>query len=120
MGGLKGRITHLEGRIEPVVEEDEGQAIRSALMRATLNELSRLKASRARHMRGGEYLEPEDIPGQYLTKTYTTGQLIELAIRRVWEREELPEDLMDAWTRGFKELCGRLGSDLEKVEDDGT
>jgi hypothetical protein len=38
----------------------------------------------------------------------------------VWEREELPEDLMDAWTRGFKELCGRLGSDLERVEDDGT
>jgi hypothetical protein len=119
VGSLNGRISRLEDRTEPVRSEaeDEAAEIRRALMAATVDELRRLKASRAV---GFRRTEPEDIPGQYLSKPYTFGQLIELAIRRVWGREELDEDLMEAWTRGFKDFCVRVGSDLEKIEDDGS
>jgi hypothetical protein len=124
VGSLNGRVSRLEGRIstsEAEPPEDPGAALRKQLLRATLKELARLKASRARYMRGGKYVEPEDIPGQYLTKPHTTGQLVELAIRLVWEREELDEDLMDSWVQGFEELLSvRLGFDLERIEDDGT
>jgi hypothetical protein len=121
VGSIERRIQQLEERIEPVGSEaeDEARAIRRALMRATIDEIARLKSSRARHMRGGKHLESEDIPGQYLTKPYTAGQLIDLAIRLVWEREQLDEELMQTWAQTFKDFCARAGSDLEKVEDYG-
>jgi hypothetical protein len=118
MGSLEKRLEVLEGRIEP--PEDEGAELRRALLRATLDEFARLKASRAPGFRGGVRIVPKDIPGQYLTKPYTTGDLIDLAIERVWEREGLDEDLMAAWKQGFKAACERQRGDLQKVEDYGT
>lgn len=118
MGSLNRRLERLEGRIEP--PEDEGAELRRAVMIKVLDEFSRLKASRATGLRGGVPIVPEDIPGQYLTKPYTTGQLVELAIERVWEREELPPLLMESWVQGHKALFAQQGWDWEKVEDDGN
>jgi hypothetical protein len=118
VGSLEKRLEALERRIEP--PEDEGGALRRALLRATLDEFARLKASRAPGFRGGVRIAPKDIPGQYLTKPYTTGDLIDLAIKRVWEREGLDENLMAPWMRSFKAALERQGRDLERVEDDGA
>jgi hypothetical protein len=118
MGSLERRLDALEGRIEP--PEDGRAALRRALLITTVDELARLKASRALGFRGSAPIAPKDIPGQYLTKPYTTSELIDLAIKRVWEREELDEELMAPWMRGFKGALERRGYDLEKVEDDGT
>jgi hypothetical protein len=122
VGSLEKRMENLEGRIEP--PEDEGRAKRRAILRAIIEDFGRLKGSRAVHYWSGPNgmtpIEPEDIPGQYLTKPYTTGDLIDLAIKRVWEREGLDEDLMAPWMQAYKGALEQRGYDLEKVEDDGT
>jgi hypothetical protein len=54
-----------------------------------LDEVARLKASRAVHYRGGipmVRIEPEDIPGKILGPGYTPEDVWELARRRVLER----------------------------------
>lgn len=120
MGSLNGRIRRLEELIGPAESEDEVAALRHAITRAILDEYAHLKASRAVHYRGGNppvRIEPEDIPGKILGPGYTSGQLIELAIRRVFEREELPEELVEGWLQMFKEFGKRLGRDWNEVED---
>jgi hypothetical protein len=127
MGSLEGRISRLAGRIEP--PEDLGAELRRAVVRDILDELARLKVSRAHGYRGGVPIEPEDIPGRILGPGYTTGQMVELAVRRVFEREHqiapgilerhVVEDLIKKWTSMFEVFSARHGLDWNKVEDDG-
>jgi len=85
MGSLDKRIEYLEQRIR-LPEKDKAAALQTALIRDTLDEFARLKASRAVHYRGGKRIEPEDIPGKVLGPGYTTEDVWELAERRVLER----------------------------------
>ncbi len=85
MASLDKRITDLEGRIPPP-PEDEAAARRKVLLRETLDELARLKASRAAHYRAGRRIEGEDIPGKILGPGYTREDVWRLAHRRVLER----------------------------------
>ena len=86
MGSIDRRLEDLERRIPP--PEDEGASLGRAVMRDILNEFARLKASRAVGYRGGVRVEPEDIPARILGPDYTTGEMWELAERRVLERGE--------------------------------
>jgi len=93
MAGISKRIEALEGRIPPP-EEDEATARRRVLLRETLDELARLKGSRAVHYRAGRRIEGEDIPLTILGPGYTTEDVRELARRRVLERAAF-EDLSE-------------------------
>jgi hypothetical protein len=86
MGSIDKRIESLEQRIRPPELEDEDAALRTALIRDTLDELASLKASRAVHYRGGKRIEPEDMPGKILGPGYTREDVWELARRLVLER----------------------------------
>ena len=86
MGSIDKRIESLEQRIRPPELEDEDAALRTALIRDTLDELASLKASRAVHYRGGKRIEPEDMPGKILGPGYTTEDVWKLARKRVLER----------------------------------
>jgi hypothetical protein len=92
MAGINRRLKDLEGRIQPP-EEDEATARRRVLLRATLDELARLKASGAVHYRAGRRIEGEDIPLRILGPGYTREDVWELAHRRVLERaaQDLPQ-----------------------------
>jgi len=87
MGNISRRIGDLEGRIPPP-EEDEAVARRKVLIRLTLDELARLRASRAVHYRAGKRIEPEDIPGKILGPGYTKRDVRELARRRAVRRAQ--------------------------------
>jgi hypothetical protein len=119
---IKDRVRRLEERIgEP---EDEGAAMRSAIRNAVLDELGRLKASRAVQYRGGPdgptRIEPEDIPGKILGPSYTRGELIQLAIRRALVRLDMvDEELIGVLTRTFRRLSEQHGLDWNKVEEAG-
>ena len=129
MGGLNGRLSRLEGRIQP--HEDEDAALRRTIIRMILNEFAHLKASRAGGHRGGKPIVPDDIPFRELGPGYTTGEMIALAIRRVVERQyddlgdEAREAIIEGWTQSIKEwsrldwaVAGRSGFDWNKVEDE--
>jgi hypothetical protein len=89
---INKRIEALEGLIQPPEQEDEAAALQKALLYEYLDELARLKSSRAVHYRAGERIEPADIPGKILGPDYTPEDLRELAIKRVLERRA-SEDL---------------------------
>jgi hypothetical protein len=120
MGSLEKRLETLEGRIGP--PEDEGAALRQVIWWEVLNELGRLKGSRAVHYRGGPNgltrIEPEDIPGKILGPRYTSGEMTQLAIRRALERLDMvDEELTRVLTRTFRRLSEQLGLDWDRVED---
>jgi hypothetical protein len=126
VGSIESRISRLEGRIEP--PEDERAALRHAVMRDILNEFARLKASRAHGYRGGVPIVPQDIPGKILGPGYSTGEMVELAVRRVFEREHriapdilerhVVEDLIQRWTSMLEAHFTRRGFDWDRVQDD--
>jgi hypothetical protein len=91
--GINRRLEELEKRIGPP-EKDEAAALQTALLHDYLDELARLKSSRAVHYRAGERIEPEDIPGKILGSDYTWEDVRELAIRRVLKRRAR-EDLSE-------------------------
>jgi hypothetical protein len=93
MAGINRRIKDLEGRIQPP-PEDEAVARRKVLIRLTLDEFARLKASRAVHYRAGRRIEGEDIPLKILGPGYSREDLWELAHQRVLERAAF-EDLSE-------------------------
>jgi hypothetical protein len=101
VGSLNGRISKLEGRI-PQPPDKDGE-LRKALMIAFLDELSRLKSVRGHGIpRIGEpNIPPFDEAGETLGYPYTFGELMELAIRRVFERMRYP-------ARGGRAACGTL------------
>jgi hypothetical protein len=121
---LNGHLERLKAQIP--TPEDKGAAFRRAVMRSVMNEFGRLKASRATNtFRGGVRVEPEDIPGKILGSGCTTGQMVELAIRRVFEGEvfergELPDDrldeLVEKWSRVLEAYFTRNGRDWNKPE----
>ena len=108
---IRDRVDRLEAQIES--PQDEGAARRYAIATEILDEVAGLKSSRAAGFRGGVPIEPEDIPGKILGAYYTWGQLVRLAVRRVFERKGLAGDehqeLIRDWTRGFEKLSTRSG-----------
>lgn len=113
---IERRIEQLERLIEPPAEENPEADTARALLFAIVDEVGRLKGSRAQHERGGVVVVPEDIPGQYLDAPYTFGDLVGLACRRVAERElgdDLPADeveqMVEGWTEGMRGVFERIG-----------
>ena len=128
MASIGRRIEALEGLIQPPASpKDEAAAFRRALIRNMLDEFAHLKASRAVHYRAGKRIEPENIPGRILGPGYTKGELWELAVRRVLEREhetapdvlgaDTVEDLIETLTRFFRAMLESQGGDWSEVED---
>src|SRR5919107_143744 len=102
MGGLDGRsvnrrIQDLERLIG--TPEDEEAELRRVVIRDILNEFAALQSYRAKNSyRGGNPptpIHPTDPAGDALGYPYTTGQLTEFAVRRVFERarDEGPDAL---------------------------
>jgi hypothetical protein len=126
VGSLNGRISKLEGRI-PQPPDKDGE-LRKALMIAFLDELSRLKSVRGHGIpRIGEpNIPPFDEAGETLGYPYTFGELMELAIRRVFERmrdegaipPEGVEQLAERWTEEFRSQ-EPFGQGWDKVEATG-
>ncbi len=128
MGSIDKRISRLEQNRPP--EEDPQADLKWAVTRDILNELARLKASRSTNSwRGGDpmvRIEPEDIPGKILGEGYTHGQMMELAVRRVFEREhEIAPDILDldttemlieGWTASMREWLTSNGYDWDEPE----
>jgi len=112
-------------------DDDPGAELRAAVMRDVMAEFARLKSCRARGVyRGGSPptpIQPTDPAGDALGYPYTTGELLEFAVRRVFEREreeapevlsrETVEDVVTAWTENMR---GYVGADAwGEVEADG-
>jgi hypothetical protein len=115
VGSLNVRLKRLEGRIPP--PENPGAPNRRALIDAILEEFGRLRSLEAYthwHQDGRLVpIPPENKPAYYLGEDYTRKQLMELAIRRVWEREGLPEDHMESCMKAFE----RLGEPAEDLSE---
>ncbi len=128
MGSLDKRIEDLERLIKP--PQDEDAHLRRAVMVDILNELSRLTSCRSTNSyRGGKPptpIQPTDPTGEALGYPYTTGQLTEYAIRRVFEREgeiapdilseEAVEELVARWSAFFRRLAEERGHDWDEIE----
>jgi hypothetical protein len=118
-------LSKLEKGLPP--EGDPEADLRWAVSRDILAEYARLKASRAKNSwRGGVPIEPEDIPGKILGEGYTHGQMMELAVRRVFEREhEIAPDVLDLdttemlierWAASMRQYLTSNGYDWDEVE----
>ena len=131
MGSIDRRLDALEGHFPP--PEDEGAELRRAVMHDILDEFSRLGSCRARdRYRGGTPptpIQPTDPAGEALGYPYTTGQLVEFAIRRVFwrsrEQDEAPdilthevtEDLIASWTENMHR--GPFGEGWDRIQAEG-
>jgi hypothetical protein len=118
---LQSRVERLTAQISPIHKD---AALRQAVVRDIMREFARLKASRATNtFRGGVPMEPEDIPGKILGPTYTTGEMMELAARRVFECEGIPDErlegLVQRWEGVFERWFTRQGRDWNRVEGEG-
>ncbi len=131
MGSLDKRIEDLERLIKP--PQDEGAHLRRAVMRDILDELSRLTSCRSTNSyRGGKPptpIQPTDPTGDAYGYPYTRGQLVEYAIRRVFERrreidpdalsQEAVEELVEGWTASWRRLFfEERGRDWDEIEDE--
>ena len=107
---LERRVEELERLIgQP---KDEGAEARRAVIIDIVNEVSRLKSCRATNSyRGGKPptpIQPTDPAGDALGYPYTRGQLLEHAVRLVFERGEASyagedtERLIASWTEGIR------------------
>jgi len=132
VGSIDRRLENLERLVEP--PEDEGRERRRAIIREVLDELARLKSSRARNRyKGGTPptpIQPTDPAGEALGYPYTTGQLTDFAVRRVIERDFAPEldsgeggaeNVVEAWVHNMRMLCEQAaGPDSwDEVEAEG-
>jgi len=94
--------------------------MRRALLNAILEEFGKLRwlGAHTHWHQGGRLvpIPPENKPSYYLGEDYTRKQLMELAIRRVWEREGLPEDLMELCIKAFERLDERLDEQLRTAK----
>src|SRR5215204_2823386 len=131
MGNVERRLDDLEVHFRPPgeAEEDEETQLRRAILRAVLDEISSLGASRARNRyRGGTPptpIQPTDPVGDSLGYPYTYGERTEFAIKRVLERLDLsPEEelgkIVARWVAFFRELDRERGGDRwDEVEAEG-
>ena len=120
---LERRIEELERIIGQPSEADEEAELRRVVLRDVVNELSSLKASRARNgYRGGTPptpIQPTDPAGEALGYPYTKGKLLEHAVRLVFERGEASaedtERLVATWTQGLREdtVAGERWNEIE-------
>jgi hypothetical protein len=126
MGDIERRIQDLERLVQP--PEDEDAQLRRAMMAEIIDEISSLKASRARGVyRGGTPptpIQPTDPAGEHLGYPYTYGEHTEFAIKRVVERldfsEEESEEIVTHWVGVFRELGRELGVDRwDEVDAEG-
>jgi len=97
MGSLDKRIEDLERLIPP--QRDEAAELRRAVTIDVMNEISDLRSCRSTNSyRGGKPptpIQPTDPTGDALGYPYTTGQMTEYAIQRVFEREgEIAPDIL--------------------------
>jgi hypothetical protein len=131
MGGLDGRSVNRRLQdLERLIgtPEDEEAELRRAAWRDILDEFAALQSCRARNSyRGGNPptpIQPTDPAGDTLGYPYTTGQLTEFAVRRVFERarEEDPDsfthestkDLIETWTENMRrEAFGECWEEIE-------
>jgi hypothetical protein len=127
MGSLDKRIEDLERLIKP--PQDEEAQLRRAVMVDILDELSSLTSCRSTNSyRGGKPpapIQPTDPTGDSYGYPYTTGQLTEYAIRRVFERrrendpdalsEEAVEELVARWSAFFRRLTEERGRDWDET-----
>ena len=131
MGSLEKRIEALERLYAAESgEADEGAEPRRSVLRDIVNELSRLRASRARNgYKGGTPptpIHPTDPAGEALGYPYTRGQLVEHAVRLVFERGEASaedtERLVASWTEGLREgtVFGERWDDIEAEGPPGS
>jgi hypothetical protein len=133
VGSLNGRLRRLEERLEGLMPEpkDEAAELRRRIHIAILDELSYLKSVRAHGLpRTGEpNIPPFDEAGEILGYPYTAGQLMELAVRRVFERlieegaisEEEAERFIAGYTEKYKNQVAKLEPrrSWDKVEATG-
>ena len=125
MGSIDKRIADLERLMSPPSEADEGAERRRSVLIDIVDEVSRLKASRASNgYRGGRPpipIQPTDPAGEALGYPYTRGQLVEHAVRLVFARGgasaslEDTERLVASWTEGLREdtVFGERWDDIE-------
>jgi hypothetical protein len=128
MGNLNGRIERLEGRIPP--PKDKGAELRRAVMRDIMDEFARLKSLRGHgiHRTGEPNIPPFDPAGEHLGYPYTTGELLEFAVRRVFEHEreiapeilsaEATEQMAARWTEALRKQSF-FGSRWNEVQAEG-
>jgi hypothetical protein len=128
MGSLDKRIEDLERLIPP--QRDEAAELRRAVTIDVMNEISDLRSCRSTNSyRGGKPptpIQPTDPTGDALGYPYTTGQMTEYAIQRVFEREgeiapdilseEAVEELVARWSAFFRRLTEERGHDWEEIE----
>jgi hypothetical protein len=95
-----------------------------------MNEISDLRSCRSTNSyRGGKPptpIQPTDPTGAALGYPYTTGQMTEYAIQRVFEREgeiapdilgeEAVEELVARWSAFFRRLTEERGYDWDEIE----
>ena len=130
MGNVERRLDDLEVHFRPPgeAEEDEETQLRRAILRAVLDEISSLGASRARNRyRGGTPptpIQPTDPVGDSLGYPYTYGERTEFAIKRVLERldlssesgaeaEEKSEEIVTHWAGWFREQDRNRWNEVE-------
>ena len=128
MGSIERRIRDLEAHFRPASPEDEEARLGRAVTVEVMNEISTLRASRARsRYRGGTPptpIQPTDPAGDSLGYPYTHGELTEFAIKRVVERLDFPEEeseeIVANWVAFFRELDNRRGGDRwDEVDAEG-
>jgi len=128
MGSVGRRLDDLEGHFRPASPEDEGEDLHKAIMVAILDEISSLRACRARHRyRGGTPptpVQPTDPVGDSLGYPYTHGERTEFAIKRAVARlgfsEEESEEIIAHWIGWFRELDRERGGDRwDEVDAEG-
>jgi hypothetical protein len=127
MGSIDKRIEDLERLIKP--PQDEGAHLRRAVMVDVLDELSSLTSCRSTNSyRGGKPpipIQPTDPTGDAYGYPYTTGQLTEYAIRRVFERrreidpdalsDEAVEGRIASWSEALRESTA-FGEGWDEIE----
>jgi hypothetical protein len=131
MPSLRGWIEKIERRLPDPASLDEDKEREWVIGREILDEIGSLQGAKATHSyRGGTPptpIQPTDPTGDALGYPYTWGDLVTLAIRRVFERNADPEaeDLeglilersIKSWVEAFKDMSSE--DEWDQVEAEG-
>jgi hypothetical protein len=140
MPSLRSWIEKIERRMSDPASLDEDKEREWVISCEILNEIGALQGNKATHYRGGTPPTPiqaTDPTGDALGYPYTWGDLVTLAIRRVFERNSDPsgssaeessaetawdleglvlERSINLWTEAFKDMFGEDGWDRVEAE----